>query len=313
MPKVSVVIPTYNRAPFIRRSIDSVLRQTYRDFEIIVADDGSTDNTKDIIFSYGKYVRYIHLEHRGTASARNAGIEASEGELIAFLDSDDYFTLENLEIKVLFLESHLATPWVYSDWQYVNLEGYEMEKGSSKFNYAEKQLVGNIFEELVKSRNFISPCTVLVRKSVLEDVGYFDPDIPSQEDYDLWLRISLNYPIHYIDRALAFVTLQPDSLSRDFSKWVHGNAQIVDKLTWLIPKNFRDRKKILNRLLADKHTFIGRDLFQKGQFNKAMNEFWLSIKRLPLQKRIYWVILTAIIRSITGNSYPAPTPENDRS
>jgi len=307
--KISVIIPTYNRAQSIGRSIDSVLNQSYRNFEIIVVDDGSTDNTRDILLSFGNHIKYIRQDNKGPSNSRNVGINASRGEFVAFLDSDDYFMKPNLEIKIAFLESNPHIGWVYSDWEYVDGQDNYIEKGSLKFNYSEKKLYGNIFEELIRSRNFISPCTVLLRKSVLEDVGYFDPEIPSQEDYDLWLRVSLKYPTHYIDRALVSVTSQPDSLSQDFTKWVHGNSLIVDKLTWLIPTDFGDRERILSRLLADKHTFIGRDLFQKGQFNKAIKEFWLSIKHLPLQKRIYWLMLTAIIRLISAYFCPAAISE----
>ena len=309
---ISVILPFRNEAPYLKACLQSLVRQRDVRFELVAVDDGSTDNTNDIILSYGELVRYLHQENKGAASARNAGIEASDGELIAFLDSDDYFTLENLEIKVLFLESHPAITWVYSDWQYVNPEGKELGKGSSKFNYAEKQLVGNIFEELVRSRNFISPCTVVVRKSTLEDIGHFDPQIPSQEEYDLWLRISLKYPVYYIDEVLVGVTLHPTSLSRNFTKWVQGNAIIADKLKDLIPYNFKDRQKVVDRIIADKHTFLGRDFFQKGQLNEAINAFWQSIKHLPLQKRVYWLMFVTIFRSIWGYLLPDTISEQSK-
>ena len=298
LPRVSVIIPSYNNANYIARAIDSVLNQTYRDFEIIVVDDGSTDNTKDIVSSYPNPVKYLGQDNRGPSSARNAGIAASRGEFIAFLDSDDYFMKPNLEMKMSFLESNPRAGWIYSDWQYVNDEGSPLKKGSSKFKYSDKKLTGEIFEELVRSRNFISPCTVVVRRSVLDDVGHFDTVIPSQEEYDLWLRISLQYAAYYIDKVLVFVTVHPKSLSRDFTKWANGNAVIVEKLKHLIPQNFRDREKLLNKMLADRHTFIGRDFLQKGHFKEATNEFWQSIKRLPFQKRIYWLLCSAIIRSM---------------
>jgi glycosyltransferase involved in cell wall biosynthesis len=311
--KVSVIIPTYNRAQSIGRSVDSVLKQSYQDFEIIVVDDGSTDNTRDILFSFGNHIKCIRQDNKGPSTARNVGINASKGEYVAFLDSDDYFMKSNLETKISFLQSNPQIGWVYSDWAYVDDEDNDIEKGSSKFRYSEKKLNGNIFEELLKSRNFISPCTVVVRKSILEDIGHFDPLIPSQEEYDLWLRISLKYPVYYVDKVLVAVTLHPASLSKNSTKWAQGNSIIADKLKDLIPHDFQGRQRLLNKIIADKHTFLGRDFFQRGQFRKAIHEYWNSIKHLPSQKRVYWLMLAAIIRLITGYLYPALTPENDRS
>jgi glycosyltransferase involved in cell wall biosynthesis len=305
MPTISIIIPTFNRAKLIERAIISVLTQTYQDFEIIVVDDGSTDNTKDVVLYFGNQIRYMRQDNRGPSSARNAGIEASRGKFIGFLDSDDYFMKRNLEIKIPFLESNPQIGWVYSDWKYVDDEDNYIERGSLKFKYSEKKLYGNIFEELLKSRNFISPCTVVVRKSVLEDIGHFDPLIPSQEEYDLWLRISLKYPVYYIDDILVNVTLHSGSLSKNFTKWVQGNSIIADKLKHLIPNDWKNRRQILDKILADKHTFIGRDFFQKGQFNEAIDEFWQSIKLLPFQKRTYWLMCSTIIRSIMRYLYPA--------
>ena len=304
-PKISVIIPTYNHGRFVGKAINSVLNQTYKDFEIIVVDDGSTDNTRGLINAYGNQIKYIYQANQGLASARNTGIQASRAKYVAFLDADDWFAKENLEIKVSYMQNHPEATWVYSDWQYLDDKGNYLEKGSTIFKYAQKRLTGHIFEELVYNRNFISPCTVAVKKTTLEDVGYFDPAVICQEDLDLWLRISLKYPAHYIDKVLVYVTALPGSLSRDFSKWVSGNAVIVDKLKHLIPDDLKNRGRILDKMIADKHTFLGRDFFQKGQFDKAINEFWQSIRYLPFQKRVYWLMCSAIVRSIMRYFDPA--------
>lgn len=297
MPKVSVLIPTYNRARFIKRAIDSVLNQTYRDVEIVVVDDGSTDNTQKIIESYGDQVTYIYQENKGAASARNAGIDASVGEYISFLDSDDYYAKNNLKIKVAILESNSGISWVYSDWQYVDQKGEKLINGSDRFNYSNKKLSGALFKELLYKRNFITTGVVMVRRLVLEDVGCFDPTILSQEEYDLWLRISVKYPVHYVDENLVTVTDHFDSLSKDFSKWVYGNVLIIDKIEKILPNDLYVEKSFINRLHADKYTFLGRDFMQKGQYKNAMTSFWKSIKRLPLQKRIYWLVALLIVNS----------------
>jgi glycosyltransferase involved in cell wall biosynthesis len=298
MAKISVIIPTFNRAQFVKKAINSVLNQTFQDVEIVVVDDGSTDNTKDIINSYGEQVRYIYQENKGAASSRNTGIEASKGEYIAFLDSDDYYTAENLQKKLSFLESNSKIGWVYSDWQLIDDKSNYLDKGSLRFNYFNKKLSGEIFEELFYKRNFIATDTVVIRRSVLEDIGFFDPTIPSQEEYDLWLRVSARYPVCYINEPLVIVTIHPDSLSTDFSKWAYGNALIIDKIEKILPDNFTVRKRIMDRMHADKYTFLGRDFVQKGQFKKAVDAYWKSIRRLPFQKRIYWLLILLVVRFI---------------
>lgn len=297
-PKLSVIIPTYNHARYIQRAINSLLEQSFKDFETIVVDDGSTDNTRDIINSYGDSIKYIYQQNHGPASARNTGIEASKGEYIALLDSDDYFAKENLKRKLSFLEGNKHVGWVYSDWQYVDHHGNYLERGSEKFVYSDKKLSGEITKELLYSRNYISPCTVVIKRLILDDVGYFDPMIPSQEEYDLWLRISVKYPIYYLNEVLAYVTVHSDSLSGDFSKWAYGNALIIDKIEKILPDNFTVRRRMMDRMHADKYTFLARGFVQKGEFKKALNAYWQSIKRLPLQKRIYWLLILLIVRSI---------------
>jgi glycosyltransferase involved in cell wall biosynthesis len=281
-----------------------VLNQTYKDFEIIVVDDGSTDNTRDLVYAYGDSIRYIYQENQGLAAARNTGIRASQGEFIGFLDADDYFLEDNFEKKITFLESNPQIDWVYSDWQYINDKGHTLERGSVKWRYANKELNNNLFGELLYNRNFISPCTVIVRKSALKEVGYFDPNVICQEDWDLWLRLSLKHPSYYIDEILVFAVDRPHSLSKDFSKWVYGNTLIVDKLKDLIPKNFPERERILNKLQADKYTFLGRDFMCKGKTREAFNVFFKSIKHLPYQKRIYWLMLLTLVKSLRKRKGP---------
>lgn len=297
-PQISIIIPTYNHGQFIGKAITSVLHQTYQEFEIIIVDDGSYDDTKNVVNTFGNLVTYIRQNNQGSASARNTGICASRGEFISFLDADDYYAKDNIEKKISFFEKNQDIDWLYSDWQYIDEASNYLDKGSSKFRFSEKKLTGIIFEELLYKRNFISPCTVMMRKFVLEDVGYFDPKILSQEEYDLWLRISLKYPVHYIDEVLTYVTIHSNSLSTNFSKWAQGNAIIVDKLDEIIPNNFWIKKNFIRKIRADKHTFLARDFMQKKQFRVALNHLCKSIAIFPFQKKIYWLVTILVFRSI---------------
>jgi glycosyltransferase involved in cell wall biosynthesis len=307
LPKISVIICTYNHAQYIKKAIDSVLNQAYQDFEIIVVDDGSTDNTKNIVNHFGNSIKYIYQDNRGLASARNTGIHASKGEFVTFLDADDYYLKENLKIKILFLENNPQVSWVYSDWQYFDEKGNYLEKGSVRFRYANKNLNNKnlnnkLFERLLYKRNFISCCAAVVKKSVLEDVGYFDPNVICLEDYDILLRISLKHPVYYINEVSLMVRDIPGSLSKDFNKQVSGNAVIVDKLETLIPNDFPDKKRFLNRKHADKYMYLAQSFVKMGQYKSALNAYWQSIKRLPLQKRIYWCVLLLVFQSIKAHA-----------
>jgi glycosyltransferase involved in cell wall biosynthesis len=298
LPKLSVIIPTYNNDRYIQRAISSLLEQSFKDFEIIIVDDGSTDDTRDIVKAYGDSIRYIYQENKGLAGARNTGIDVSNGELLAFLDADDWFAKKNLETKVSFLEKNPDAVWVYSDWQFVDAQGNHLDRGSTRFKFADKKVDGYVFAELLYNRNFISPCAVVIKKSVLEEVGCFDPQVVCQEDWDLWLRLSLRYPCNYIDEALVYVFDRPHSLSKDFTKWAYGNAFIVDKLENLIPHDFERRKQALARLQADKHTFLARVFIKKGQIKNGLRAYFTSIRHLPYQKRVYWLVLMALARFI---------------
>jgi glycosyltransferase involved in cell wall biosynthesis len=291
-----VIIPTYNNSRYIKKTIESVLRQTFRDFEIIVVDDGSTDNTAVVLEEYKGEITYFHQHNRGASSARNKGINEARGKYISFLDSDDYYCEDNLLKKINILESNPYVGLVYSDWNYVNEQGNFIEKGSYRFLHDEKKTSGYIFEELLYKRNFITTSAVLVRKIVLDDVGLFDPMIPSQEEYDLWLRICSKYAVHYIDKPLVNQIVHRGSLSTDFSKWALGNALIVDKIDKIVPKDFAVKNGFIKRLKSDKFTFLARDHTQNNQFKNAWNAYMSAIKILPIQKRIYWLLVLFFFR-----------------
>ncbi|MCJ7602583.1 MAG: glycosyltransferase [Desulfobulbaceae bacterium] len=193
--KISVIIPTYNRREFLARAIDSVLNQSCRDFELIVVDDGSTDDTARCVAAYGEQVRSIHQENRGPAAARNTGIRAAEGELIAFLDSDDRFAPEKLAVQQAamdarpeYLISHTDEIW-YRRGKLLNQKKKHFRPH------------GFIFGECLKLC-VVGMSTVMLRRELFERIGYFDEELPCCEDYDLWLRASGLFPFLKVDRPL---------------------------------------------------------------------------------------------------------------
>lgn len=194
MPKVSVIIPTYNRANFIGETIQSVLDQTFQDFEIIVVDDGSTDNTKEIIESFIKKsgkIKYLYEKNSGTCAApRNVGFYNSTGKYLCFLDSDDLWLPEKLQKQIDFFKNSGNEKLGFIDCGtlIINEHGKEI-----KNNYNFPKYQGNVYKDFLKYNFVLSPGSVLIKRSVLENIGLFDENLPSAEDWELWIRISKKY------------------------------------------------------------------------------------------------------------------------
>ena len=196
MATVSVIIPTFNRAGRVIRAISSVQEQTFTDFEIIVVDDGSTDETERSLTRFGNRIKYIaHPANRGVSASRNTGIKNSSAPFIAFLDSDDHWLPEKLECQMRFFESN-------SNAFACQTEEIWIRKGR-RVNPRQKHLKpsGDIFEPSLKLC-LVSPSAVMLRRSLLEDVGLFDENLPACEDYDLWLRIACRHFVYLIEQPL---------------------------------------------------------------------------------------------------------------
>ena len=195
---VSVVIPTYNRANTLLRSIDSVISQSYNDLELIIVDDASTDNTGSAVSSYDDdRIEYIKLEeNRGAPVARNKGSERATGDFIAFLDDDDGWKTNKINKQIeRFRDLDEEYAIVYT--------GREKRRGGSITNKYHPSKEGDIHERLLKS-NIIPSETPLIRKDVFIQVGGFDPSFKSKQDLDLWLRITKDHRVSLIDEILAF-------------------------------------------------------------------------------------------------------------
>ncbi len=196
MPTVSVIIPTYNRAQKVIRAISSVLCQTFSDYEIIVIDDGSTDSTKTAVAQFDERITYIvNSSNRGVSAARNTGIRRSSAPFVTFLDSDDYWLPKKLAAH---MDCFKSRPHI----QACQTEEIWIRKGH-RVNPKKRHMKpsGDIFEPSLKLC-LVSPSAVMLRRSLLEEVGLFDEDFMVCEDYDLWLRISCQYPVHLIRQQL---------------------------------------------------------------------------------------------------------------
>ena len=194
---ISVVIPTYNRVELLKRSIDSVINQTIKPFEIIIIDDGSNDGTEAMVKKKYDSLKLIKQKNKGASAARNSGIKASSGEWICFLDSDDEWKNDKLEKQIIAVANN-------SDYKFFHSNEIWIKNGK-RINQKKKHKKhgGDIFKKCLDMCR-ISPSSVLIDKSIFEEIGFFNENLVVCEDYELWLRICDKYEVFFIDEPLIF-------------------------------------------------------------------------------------------------------------
>jgi len=212
-PTVSVIIPTYQRPHWVKEAIESVLAQNYKDYEIIVVNDGSTDNTAEVLNQFQDTIKIItHKRNKGQAAARNTAIASSQGRYIAFIDDDDIWLPSKLEKTITLLEANQKIGLIYSDMFFFNEKEVFPEPQSKKqpLHLACVRWMLFLFGNIVPM-----PCTVVVRRESLDQVGLFDETVNFCDDYDLWLRISEKWLLYYLDEPLAMYRLSETNASKD--------------------------------------------------------------------------------------------------
>ena len=202
---VSIIIPTYNRYKLAKRAIHSILNQTYKEYEIIVVDDGSSDDTKSLKDEFD--IKYIYQSNCGVSSARNKGVKTAKGEWIAFLDSDDEWMEDKLQKQMEFFGRNPSVKFCHTEEKWIR-EGREV-----KYPKRLQKPSGWCFYDNLQTCK-IAPSSVVLHKSILDDVGLFDESKKVCEDYDLWLRISKKYEIGLIKEKLITKYAGDDQLSK---------------------------------------------------------------------------------------------------
>jgi len=298
MPKVSIIIPTYNRANFVEKAIRSVLGQTFQDFEIIVIDDGSTDNTKEAVFSINDpRIRYFYQSHTGLeTTARNRGMKEARGEYISLLDSDDLLAPHALEVLKDSLDRNERVDFVYGK---IEQTGPKPSKMVDRFLRTIKQRSGKVFNSLIL-KNFIPCLAVMFRRECLEKAGYFDEDskIARGEDWGFFLRISYYYEVEFIDKTLGYYVIHGDNVNRDPIKVYLDQINVLNRLSSKleIPPALKKRALAERYFRIGSYKLLARDSSYKEDFKKAfsLNKFdpksilglWLSFLPISLAQRI---------------------------
>lgn len=222
--KVSVIIPTYNRAELLKEAVDSVLAQTFRDFELLVVDDGSTDHTRELLKGCGDHITYLFQENQGVSSARNLGIRSSKGAYVALLDSDDLWLPQKLEQQVAIMDQQ-------PDLQLCHTEEIWIRRGVRVNPRKKHQKHSGYIFPYCLPLCVVSPSSVMIRRGLFEKVGYFDESLPACEDYDLWLRVTKDYPVHFIEIPLLIKRGgHADQLSQQYWGIDRFRIQALEKL-----------------------------------------------------------------------------------
>lgn len=274
-PLVSVIIPTYNRAELLNRAILSVFKQTHDDFELIIVDDCSTDNTERVVktFKDKRIIYFHHPENRGVSVSRNTGIKNSKGIFIAFLDSDDEYLPEKIKKSLKFFkESAENIGMVCSNfWR---IEGKEKKLG--------------LWKKLKPNYQFPSPSTWVLPKEVFEKIGLFDERLYVEEDREFMFRFHKIFSFYFIDEPLLIRYGMKSSLSSEIKEYVRARKIILEKHSSDLQKE--------RRLLARQFYRLAKDLYYIGQKEEAREYFLKAFISCPFKIEYFIKFLKSFMK-----------------
>ncbi|GFP74200.1 glycosyltransferase family 2 protein [Clostridium fungisolvens] len=290
-PYVSVIIPTYNRINTISNTIDSVLAQTYRDYEIIIIDDNSNDNTKDIIDRYVQRYQFItyhkHTTNKGGSGARNTGAKLAKGTFLSFLDSDDQWIDTKLEKEVACLKNDSTIDMLYSNMYLVDVEKrtttlYRQDEYEDKY-------YGMLCKNIIGSTSLIT-----IKKKVFDSVGGFKEGLPSCQDWDFYLNVAREYKIIKIDEPLLKYYIHSNSISGNMDKAIAGHRLILEKVSNLISDNETYIKR-KNNILSNQYLNIANIYMKFRKFNEAKVYYFRAFKYYPLNKSAFKNLISMLL------------------
>ncbi len=272
---ISVIIPTHNRAHSISRAIESVLQQSLPAAEIIIVDDGSSDNTAALIHGHFSDCRYLHQKNQGVSSARNRGIRAASGEWLAFLDSDDEWMPEKLAAQATALKHNPGMRLCHTEeiWIRNGKRVNPMKKHAKKGGW--------IFQHCLPLCA-ISPSSVILHRSLFQTIGLFDESLPACEDYDLWLRICAFYPTLFIKKPqIIKYGGHEDQLSRQHWGMDRFRIQALEKIIAHPQLSLADRQAA-TKMLIKKAGILAQGAIKRGKQTQA--DAYLAIQHRYQQR-----------------------------
>lgn len=284
LPLVSVIMPVYNGAQYLRTTIESVFAQTYPHIEFIAVDDGSTDDSLDILNRYAPRVKVIRQPNSGPGAARNKGVQDCAGELLAFIDSDDLWDPTKIERQVATLTHYPEAVAVYCETRRIDASGKVFQDTDA---YRVAWPSGWVFESLVRGRGSIcfSPTQVMITRQPFIHTGGFPVDIHQAEDYELWLRLSLEGPMLYLVETLTSYRRHPASLSvsedHEFERQA-AHYKILYRLARDAASDPRIKPlSLFHAELAERATALAYFARKKGDYSRAVEAYQTALRLKP--------------------------------
>lgn len=291
--EVSVVIPAYNSENFIGQALQSVLAQSFSPREIIIIDDGSTDQTKHVIAGYVGNIKYVYQENAGPAAARNRGVLEAKSDWIAFLDSDDYWDADHLEQLVENLKKNKDAVLVYCGKKWIDKDGNTL----TDFARQEKFPSGWIFNDLFKANYISTASVVLVKKSIFHAIGGFNEKLWNAEDYDLWLCISAIAQVCGVPVYTVNYRRHATNLTLQTMKALRGDLVVLKKCINMIAKKQVDKRNNPERIdvrnrMKQFYNDAALSLFHLGEYRELRSLGFDVIKHCCITKSflIRWIL-----------------------
>ena len=248
MPKVDIIIPAYNAAKYLPAAIESVVAQTFEDWRILLIDDGSTDNTAEIVAPYierlGTKLKYIRQANGGVSAARNAALRNSSAEFLAMLDADDIWLPCRLDESIKCFEGRPQVGLSYGSVAFVDQTGVVLKTFDARQRHAEGNIAPYIY---MRDVQLPSP-TVTFRRSCVDEVGVFDESMRVTEDRDLWLRIALKFEVGFVPTVIAHYRTSPNSLTTDPDRMLRAQRKFIQKHYRALGCGFVARRIALGRI-----------------------------------------------------------------
>lgn len=301
---VTVVIPTYNSAIYLAEAVESVLAQTYRRFEIIVVDDGSTDHPQAVLEPFGSKVEYFRQKNLGPSAARNTGIRLGRGEVVAILDADDLWLLDKLEKQVQFMANYRDVGLVFGDAELFNASGMLIPSFFREKLNASRLLGGNVILEdsfeLLLGENFIPTSTVVMKRACLAKIGGFDESLKSVEDRDLWLRIARHFPIGCLSDILVRKRVHDFNISSNSHLAVESIVKVTEKAATLLNSTESELDAAVRSHLASRYFGLGYSYFERNDYQNARKNFRISFSKKARAKPALYYLSTLMGKRLVG-------------
>jgi GT2 family glycosyltransferase len=283
--EVAIIVPCYNAESYLRRALDSVFAQTYRDFRVYAVDDGSTDDTVRVLDSYSDRCCFVSQRRSGPATARNRAIQMSDSSFLAFLDADDEWLPLKLERQMALLKQDSTLALVCSSCA-VSGEGRETFAFST--TQEPPPISGKLFENLVRNCFVFTP-TVVARRRCLEEVGFFNESLAVCEDFNLWLRIAARWRIAFLPEVLAITHKHPASLSATISAEdrLRTGVAALEDVQSACPELSPKETRALRAALAERNYFHGSFLLSAGAKQPSRRSLASALKLRPTHLRAF--------------------------